>query len=124
MAASPRWTDAQVRLLLKTVKSSPTAKEAFAVVAEQLGKTPGTVQQKYYAVKRGKGKRRKANIATPKSSVRTSAKASGSSSSQVSINTAVSSMSNVELSQLVEHATRELVKRMTTLETNIKQLLR
>lgn len=43
-----RWTEEQVTLLLDTVKGSSTAKDAFETVARKLGKSTGTVQQKYY----------------------------------------------------------------------------
>ena len=35
--------------------SSATAQEAFKAVAKKLGKSPGTVQQKYYAMKKASG---------------------------------------------------------------------
>lgn len=54
-----RWTEEQVELLLATVSSSRTAKEAFHVVAEQIDKSVGTVQQKYYALQRKAGGGRK-----------------------------------------------------------------
>lgn len=56
-----RWTDEQVEILLATVKESATAKEAFEVVAEKIGKNTGTVQQKYYNLQRkaGRGRPRK-----------------------------------------------------------------
>ncbi len=50
-----RWTDEQVSLLLKTVTSSPTAKEAFEVVARQIDKSAGTVAQKYYNIQKANG---------------------------------------------------------------------
>lgn len=50
-----RWTDEQVTLLLKTVTSSPTAKEAFEVVARQIDKSAGTVAQKYYNIQKANG---------------------------------------------------------------------
>ncbi|MEO6867886.1 MAG: hypothetical protein ABI200_07685 [Gaiellales bacterium] len=50
-----RWTEEQVALLLDTVKASPTAKEGFEAVAKQLGKSAGTVQQKYYNLQRQGG---------------------------------------------------------------------
>ena len=43
-----RWTEEQVKLLMDSVKRSATAREAFESVAKQLGKSSGTVQQKYY----------------------------------------------------------------------------
>lgn len=53
-----RWTEQQVKLLRETVASSPTAREAFQKVAQELGKSPGTVQQKWYAMQRAAGKGR------------------------------------------------------------------
>lgn len=50
-----RWTEDQVALLLDTVKGSATAKEAFETVAKQLGKSAGTVQQKYYNLQKQNG---------------------------------------------------------------------
>jgi len=50
-----RWTEEQVSLLLETVTSSRTAKEAFETVAKQLGKSTGTVQQKYYNLQKKTG---------------------------------------------------------------------
>jgi polyphosphate kinase len=50
-----RWTDEQVALLLKTVTSSPTAKEAFELVARQIDKSAGTVAQKYYNLQKANG---------------------------------------------------------------------
>lgn len=48
-----RWTEAQVKLLLDTVKASDTAKEAFEKVARELDKSAGTVAQKYYNLQKG-----------------------------------------------------------------------
>ena len=50
-----RWSEEQVKLLLDTVKGSATAKEAFEAVAKQLGKSTGTVQQKYYNLQKKAG---------------------------------------------------------------------
>jgi hypothetical protein len=50
-----RWTDAQVKQLMETVAASPTAKHAFEQVAKDLGKSVGTVQQKYYNVQKKSG---------------------------------------------------------------------
>lgn len=50
-----RWTEAEVQLLLDTVTASSTAKDAFEQVARELGKSAGTVQQKYYNMKRKAG---------------------------------------------------------------------
>lgn len=50
-----RWTEDQVSLLLNTVKGSATAKQAFETVAKELGKSTGTVQQKYYNLQKAAG---------------------------------------------------------------------
>jgi hypothetical protein len=50
-----RWTEDQVSLLLDTVKASSTAKQGFEAVATQLGKSTGTVQQKYYNLQKAAG---------------------------------------------------------------------
>ncbi len=50
-----RWTEEQVNLLLETVTSSPTAKEAFEKVAAQIDKSAGTVAQKYYNIQKANG---------------------------------------------------------------------
>ncbi|MCW2924019.1 MAG: hypothetical protein JWM98_1423 [Thermoleophilia bacterium] len=50
-----RWTEEQVSLLMEAVKGSTTAKEAFETVAKQLGKSTGTVQQKYYNLQKKAG---------------------------------------------------------------------
>lgn len=52
---APRWTESQVQLLRDTVQASATASEAFRKVAHELGKSPGTVQQKWYALQRAAG---------------------------------------------------------------------
>src|SRR4051812_853549 len=49
---APRWTDQEIKVLLDAVASSPTAKAGFENASKVLGKTVGTVQQKYYALKR------------------------------------------------------------------------
>lgn len=54
-AAKTRWTEEQVKLLMDTVQSSSTAKEAFQAVAAKLGKSAGTVQQKYYNLQKQAG---------------------------------------------------------------------
>lgn len=75
-----RWTEEQVSLLLETVTSSRTAKEAFEAVAKQLGKSTGTVQQKYYNLQKqaggGSGRRR----GRPAGSTRAAATASSARS--------------------------------------------
>lgn len=48
-----RWTEDQVKLLLDTVKTSDTNSRAFETVGRELGKSAGTVQQKYYSLQRG-----------------------------------------------------------------------
>lgn len=50
-----RWTEDQVSLLLSTVRNSDTAKQAFETVAKELGKSTGTVQQKYYNLQKAAG---------------------------------------------------------------------
>lgn len=50
-----RWTEEQVKLLLDTVGATETAKEAFEKVARELGKSTGTVAQKYYNLQKGGG---------------------------------------------------------------------
>jgi hypothetical protein len=50
-----RWTEDQVTLLLSTVRNSATAKQAFETVAKELGKSTGTVQQKYYNLQKAAG---------------------------------------------------------------------
>lgn len=50
-----RWTEEQVKLLLDTVGATDTAKEAFEKVARELGKSTGTVAQKYYNLQKGSG---------------------------------------------------------------------
>lgn len=63
-----RWTEEQVALLLETVTSSATAKEAFELVARQIDKSAGTVAQKYYNLQKANGTparaRRKSSTAT------------------------------------------------------------
>lgn len=72
-----RWTEEQVALLMDTVKSSATLKEAFEAVATQLGKSTNTVQQKYYNLKRGAGGgRAKAKRASTKARAKATAAAS------------------------------------------------
>lgn len=63
-----RWTAAEVEQLLAAVKSAPTAKSAFATVAATLGRTEGTVSQKYCALarKRAASKKRRAKRETTK----------------------------------------------------------
>lgn len=51
-AGAARWTERQVATLLKAVEASATAKAGFEVAASELGKSVGTVQQKYYALQR------------------------------------------------------------------------
>lgn len=50
-----RWTEDQVQILMDAVKRSPTAKAGFERASQELGKTVGTVQQKYYALQRKAG---------------------------------------------------------------------
>jgi len=59
VAGAARWTEAQVQTLIDAVNASETAKAGFAVAAGELGKSVGTVQQKYYALKRATGGGRK-----------------------------------------------------------------
>lgn len=47
-----RWTEEQVALLNDSVAKSSTAREGFEKVSQQLGKSVGTVQQKYYSMQR------------------------------------------------------------------------
>jgi hypothetical protein len=51
----PRWTEDQIQLLREEVAKGPTAQAAFERVAKKLGKSKGTVQQKYYAMKKASG---------------------------------------------------------------------
>lgn len=51
-----RWTDAEVQALRDAVAKAPTAKAAFDQVAKKIGKSPGTVQQKWYSMQRAAGK--------------------------------------------------------------------
>jgi len=127
MAVATRWTEEQVKILNDTVKKAATAKEGIEIAAAMLGKSTGTVQQKYYALRRaaGKGKSRKRRAApTPATAPRpVRAEVAPHASTRTLASTAFSSMSNVQLTQLVQEATTELVSRMRTLETNVKKLL-
>jgi hypothetical protein len=81
-----RWTEDQVSLLLTTVKGSATAKQAFETVAKELGKSTGTVQQKYYNLQKattGGGTRRPGR---PAGSTNAARAAAGTSSSRASSN--------------------------------------
>ena len=69
-----RWTEQQVKLLRETVDASATAKDAFQKVAKELGKSPGTVQQKWYALQRAAGKGRRPAAATARKSAGTGAR--------------------------------------------------
>lgn len=102
-----RWTEEQVAMLLDTVKGSDTAKEAFEQVAGQLGKSVGTVQQKYYNLqrkasggssRRGAGTRRRASSDSAAASPRRSAGGSLSASElrDLSIDDLVSLASRVK----------------------------
>jgi hypothetical protein len=54
--SAARWTEAQVKVLRDAVQASPTAKAGFERAAAELGKSVGTVSQKYYALQRSAGK--------------------------------------------------------------------
>ena len=58
-AGAARWTESQVQTLMNAVNAADTAKAGFAVAAGELGKSVGTVQQKYYALQRAAGGGRK-----------------------------------------------------------------
>ncbi len=52
---STRWSEGDVQLLRNEVEKGPSAKAAFERVAKKLGKTTGTVSQKYYNLKKSSG---------------------------------------------------------------------
>jgi len=62
-----RWTEDQVATMNECVKSARTAKEGFAIAAEKLGKSPGTVQMKYYSLLRAAKKPKKQTTSAPNS---------------------------------------------------------
>lgn len=71
----PRWSDADVKLLLDSVAASTSKLEAFRTVAESTGRNIGTVQAKYYALSKvgagaGPGLRSTAPTPAPARSVR------------------------------------------------------
>ncbi len=52
--APKRWSDAEVAMMEKRVSESPRAVDGLKAHAEQHGRSLGTVQQKYYTIRRAK----------------------------------------------------------------------
>ncbi len=122
-----RWTEAQVRLLLETVDSSGTAKEAFEVVARELGKSAGTVAQKYYNLqKASSGGSTGAKRGRPKGSTSakraTAASASTSGSAKLPTATQLRDVTVDELTSLAERVRGEIDRRRSELEAASKRL--
>ena len=47
-----RWTETDIEMLRQAVASAPSARKAFEQVAAETGRSVGTIQQKWYALKR------------------------------------------------------------------------
>lgn len=108
-----RWTEEQVSLLLDTVRGSSTAKEAFETVARQLGKSTGTVQQKYYNLQKqrsgGTTRRRAGRAGTGAGSAgatRTQARASAARGTSGGALPSGSDLRTLTVDELVSLATR------------------
>jgi len=126
-----RWTEEQIRLLNDTVKCSATAKAGFEAVAKQLGKSAGTVQQKYYNLQKQAGggtKRRGRKPARPAGSANSGATAARqarvAATSGATIPT-VAELRAITVDELVGLATRvkaEVDRRRKELEAASKLL--
>lgn len=67
--ALPRWTPEDIAKLEAAVKTAKSRSEAFQSVAAELGKSAGTVQQKWYQLQRKKSKRAARSVAVRRGSV-------------------------------------------------------
>lgn len=111
-----RWTDDQVRLLHDAVAAAPSAKAGFEQAARQLDKSVGTVQQKYYALKRsqGPGRRRGPSSQTTPSGTRSAGSAIDSRSPLGS--DALARLTVDELTAVARRVKAEVERRRSELE--------
>ncbi len=116
-----RWTEEQVKLLLDTVDSTGTAKEAFEVVASELGKSAGTVAQKYYNLQRAatgaaRGSRRGRRPASAAPRARAAASSAGASSGSLPGATQLRTLTVDELVGLASRVKSEIDRRREELD--------
>jgi hypothetical protein len=120
--AARRWSAQEIAYLKETVANSATAKEAFEVVGAKLGKSAGTVQQKWYAMQRSTGKgRRKAKRSVQKATntaQATAAKAQAVASKQW---TNLRNVDQQDLFALYESARTEIDRRKREFDTFYKR---
>lgn len=100
----PAWTDDQVKVLREAVKSEATMSAAFEKTAKELGKSKGTVQQKWYKLNGG---------AKVKRVSRPSASAAGAKARRNGID--VAALSSDELVQLAQSVQAEVKRRQDEL---------
>lgn len=121
-----RWTDQQVRLLLETVATSQTAKDAFEKVAGELNKSAGTVAQKYYNLQKATGAASKSGRGRPKGSASASKSTASASAGRASSATpSAAQLRDVTVDELTSLATRvraEIDRRREELEAASKRL--
>jgi hypothetical protein len=117
-----RWTDAQVSLLLDTVKGSSTAKQAFEVVAKELGKSTGTVQQKYYNLQKATGGGAPRKRGRPAGSTNRATSAPARSSAGTPNASALKTMTVDELVTLAKNVKGEIDRRRSELAAASKLL--
>jgi hypothetical protein len=124
-AAARRWSAQEIALLKETVENSRTAKEAFAQVAQQIGKSTGTVQQKWYAMQRAAGKGRTARRArsgakrVASTAQATTAKAQATASKQW---TSLKELDVDDLVSLISSAQTEFERRRKAFEAAARRL--
>lgn len=125
-----RWTEDQVGLLMEAVKGSSTAKEAFESVARQLGKSTGTVQQKYYNLQKKAGGGTSRRGRRPAAGARSAPRAAAPSTSARGGGSGlpgVSDLRGLTVDELVGLATRvkaEVDRRRSELDAAAKLLSR
>lgn len=109
-----RWTDKDIQLLNDTVAKTATKTEAFGMVAEKTGRSPGTVAQKYHNMRRAEGGGRPARAGSR------SAGRTGGSSTRHSRG-ALGTLTTEELVKLIENAREVLQERKASIAREEKQ---
>lgn len=108
----PRWTESEVEMLMTAIKTSPSNLKAFEAVAAETGRSVGTIQQKYYGLKK-KNMAAGGSVPNP---VR------GRSNASSALPGGVSSMDTDTLVALVTEAHAELRNRQEKLTAAMNQL--
>lgn len=116
-----RWTEEEVHDLMQAVKAHKKQKDAFQEISDKTGRSVGTIQQKYYLLKKkGSGAKRGRPKGNASKALRNAPVASKSNKSAPSVSPAyLSGLNSDELVNIAKLVKAEVDRRRKDLDTAV-----